>query len=931
MIVRLFPGQADVTTGHSKLPSVREEMVFPFKSGLKDTRRTRLAFMCGAGVLGLFLWATSAVLVLSHDANQMKVLVPVAVKANDPYSLLAEATRLSWLLNSSAAAELFAQAEVRFRALGDRRNEAWARIGRIRGQATNQSFTEVSRELGKELENPIVQNDARLKLWCLAAKGYTDLDLDPGLAKRSWTEALEIANRLGERQWAARAEGELGILGFLEGNTSRAAILLGRALLSTIRTGDIGGQIRFLEMLGNGYNEVRRYSEALRFFDRAIKLARASSDIGFPFMAYEGRSEALLALGRPGEAKETLEQALITAKLRQNMGHQAQVLVLLGKLEANAEDWTTSVQCLQEANKLAAKFGFYRTLADSNFQLAKVYGATKDPVAAEASLKIAVEASRKIGDRYFLPRDLAGLAALKAQLGDASEADDLYAQAEDVIDGLLIDAKESYWRSGLGASLGSIYVQHFKLMLRNGNVARALQIIERVRGRAIAASLQVRPTPNKASPAEVQIEDAISDVQIELMRAQSKTGRSGLLDRLLVLERELGLIRNERALFEDKLLNRPATLKAIQASLHEDEALLEYVLAEPQAFCISVSHEQASITVLPEGKRAIEQLTNAYLSKVRDKESAPELAKRLYSTLISPLSLTLETSRLIVVPDGRLHLLSFDALMDPSGQYLIESKTVTYTTSASVFRLLRRRRPVHTPTRDLLAVGDVLYRNEPNAVLASAGISRRLMRGLYDLFDAHLSDLPATREEVLTISKETGRDSTILLGAKATEATFKAEPLEDFKVLHLAVHGVADVEFPDRAALVLGRDPGSKEDGLLQSREIAELRLNADLVTLSACDSAIGKLEGEAGMDNLEEAFFIAGAQAVVASLWSADDTVTGRLMGQFYKHLADGRDKAAALREAKLDLLHKYGNGTPPFYWAGFVLAGEGASPIAF
>ncbi len=109
------------------------------------------------------------------------------------------------------------------------------------------------------------------------------------------------------------------------------------------------------------------------------------------------------------------------------------------------------------------------------------------------------------------------------------------------------------------------------------------------------------------------------------------------------------------------------------------------------------------------------------------------------------------------------------------------------------------------------------------------------------------------------------------------------------------------------------------------------MHLNAELVTLSACDGANGKLQGEAGISNLEEAFFIAGARAVVASLWGADDTVTTALMERFYTHLAEGQDKASALREAKLDLLQKYGDSTAPFYWAGFVLVGEGASPISF
>jgi CHAT domain-containing protein len=269
--------------------------------------------------------------------------------------------------------------------------------------------------------------------------------------------------------------------------------------------------------------------------------------------------------------------------------------------------------------------------------------------------------------------------------------------------------------------------------------------------------------------------------------------------------------------------------------------------------------------------------------------------------------------------------------MDSSGQYLINSKVLSYATSASVFRFLRMRRPVPPPSKDMSAMGDVPYRDESHMLLASTSWSHRVVRGFADLFGANLDNLPATRDEVLTVSKETGSKSTLLLGDQATEAEFKAQPLDQYKVLHLAVHGVTDSDFPDRAALVLGRDPQSKDDGLLQAREIAELHLNADLVTLSACDTAKGKLQGEAGMESLEEAFFMAGSRAVVASLWSADDATTGSLMQHFYQHLAEGHDKATSLREAKLDLLRKFGGDAAPFYWAGFILTGEGATSIAF
>jgi len=179
------------------------------------------------------------------------------------------------------------------------------------------------------------------------------------------------------------------------------------------------------------------------------------------------------------------------------------------------------------------------------------------------------------------------------------------------------------------------------------------------------------------------------------------------------------------------------------------------------------------------------------------------------------------------------------------------------------------------------------------------------------------------------VNKLVGNDGIVLLGTQATETAFKTQPLQDFKIIHLAAHGFTDTQFPERSGLVLGVDPNSHDDGLLQVREIIRLRFNADVVTLSACNTGVGKLQGEEGVTNLVEAFLVSGAKAVVASLWSADDTYTLDLMERFYTHIAEGQDKASALRQAKLDLLAKYGRQVPPYYWGAFVLVGDGGSPI--
>jgi CHAT domain-containing protein len=231
-----------------------------------------------------------------------------------------------------------------------------------------------------------------------------------------------------------------------------------------------------------------------------------------------------------------------------------------------------------------------------------------------------------------------------------------------------------------------------------------------------------------------------------------------------------------------------------------------------------------------------------------------------------------------------------------------------------------------------LGIGAVPYDLEPKDGGPSRGIMRAVSRGVYDVSGTHLYRLPASRQEVIGAERSLNHPdlSVLLLDANATESKFKSQPPGNFKILHFAVHGVSSPQFPERAALILGRDPNSTDDGLLQFREITRLSLSADLVTLSACDTATGKLEGEEGIDGLAEAFLLAGARSVVGALWNVDDSATDTLMKSFYTHLANGEDKASALRHAKLDYLEGLGD-RPPAYWAAFTLLGDGSSAITF
>jgi CHAT domain-containing protein len=164
-----------------------------------------------------------------------------------------------------------------------------------------------------------------------------------------------------------------------------------------------------------------------------------------------------------------------------------------------------------------------------------------------------------------------------------------------------------------------------------------------------------------------------------------------------------------------------------------------------------------------------------------------------------------------------------------------------------------------------------------------------------------LSPLPYSAAEVRALERAVGAGSTIRVDAEATEGALKGLALERYGIVHFATHALLSESAPQRTALVLMPGPEDLEDGFLQAREVYRLRLGAELVVLSACQTARGRIVRGEGVQSLAQAFFHAGARSVVASLWDVEDRSTAELMAAFYRHLVGGRPKAEALRAAKL------------------------------
>jgi CHAT domain-containing protein len=614
---------------------------------------------------------------------------------------------------------------------------------------------------------------------------------------------------------------------------------------------------------------------------------------------------------------------MIRAEAQHNYMAMSQLLIVAGKIET-----------LKRANEISQTRGFQHVFAWSAFELARASRNAGDLNSAESMASKAIAIMRDVEDRSHLPQHLNLLAQIEASKGNFELADQLYTEATDVIDALLVNVTRRQLKSSLIATLSEAYVSHFELAATKfADVKKAYEIIETARGRTLADTLRGGEAESLSSSSDqvsLEAQHEINRIQLALMHETNRTERQSLLDELFAQEQLLMPVSKTRSPLKSAAdRSRPIPVRTLQASLGRDEMLLEYVLAESQSYCLQIRRGSAAVLVIPSGRKRIEALVADYLRDIRSRNADIAAGEELFTLLVKPAMGKSSMTKLVVIPDGGLHLLPFDGLKTPDGKYILETHVVTYAPSATVLHLLRQRHHAERPTMSFLGIGDVIY-PRPTAATSNANIDPEDdSPDFFNVNGVSFPDLPGSRQELVAVADIVKGRKQLLLGPNATEAAVKAVALSDYSIIHFAVHGLGNAQFPDRAALVLGSSPGRGEDGLLQAREIRDLPLRADLVVLSACDTGNGRLLGEEGIASLERAFLLAGAKAVIASLWTTDDTYTIALMRQLYQHLMDGADKGSALRQAKLDLLQQFGDQALPVYWAAFTLVGDGSGAI--
>ncbi len=495
----------------------------------------------------------------------------------------------------------------------------------------------------------------------------------------------------------------------------------------------------------------------------------------------------------------------------------------------------------------------------------------------------------QIGGIYWIV--LLDRARIALREGQKIAAEDMLKKAIDIIEKQRSSINSEAGRIGFVGDKQTAYAELTALLLADGRYAEAFAYVERAKSRALVDLLALQKKINfrggqteqiKATLAQIdKVEDNLAVVaQIEDKENQRKS-------RAVVLALKKDLQEKAPELAALVTVTTPATAE-IQSKIKDDETLLEYYYTGKQWYVFILTGKTIVAQKLPVAdlEKNIEALRKNITT--RNLPDFNQYSRALYRQIFTLAAPAIKTIKLIIVPHGPLHYLPFAALSDGK-EYLIERFSIRMLPSASVLNFLKERAKQEDR-------GAMIFGNPK--------------------LDDPKYDLKFAQDEALAIGKILPK-SNVLLRSEATKTNLLNFGSK-YSVIHLAVHGVFDLDKPLNSALLLAADRNN--DGLLRAGDLYNLSLSADLVTLSACETALGKVSTGDDVVGFTRGFLYAGARSLISSLWQVDDEATRDLMVNFYTNLSK-MSKDDALQQAQLKVKKQY---PQPFYWAAFLLTGS-------
>ncbi|HKG22339.1 MAG TPA: CHAT domain-containing protein, partial [Blastocatellia bacterium] len=789
---------------------------------------------------------------------------------------------------------------------------------------------------------------------------------EPQQALQYYSQSLAIIDSFSNpsRDKLGRKATTLGNIGYAYmalGEFDRAVEYSSRALDLAKQLGDTRTQAQSLLNLGDAYFEMGHTQEAMERYNLALPIAVDLQDIWKQGYILTSRGRAYAKMGNYTQAMADYNQAYELQKSNENLFGQADILnkrgqayAALGSRELALEQYRRALalwQILKDARGEAASLygiaqveGQLGNLTEARKNIEKAIDRMEDLRHNVASPQLRSAYLASVRDSYDLDVDLR-MRSHRLDPSGGYEASAFYAsergRARSLLENLT-EASEDI-RRGVDPSL----IKRERLLRQQVNIKAERHM------KAQRASFSEK---EKAASSR-ELEEALEQYRISQAEIRAKSPAYAALTQ-----------------------PQPVALSEVQKSLLDDDTLLlEYSLGDARSYLWAVTPSSVSSYELP-GQKEIEEAARSVYesltarqpvvdepSKMRSAriasadEQYPAAAARLSRILLGPVASQLGTRRLVIVPEGALQYVPFESLPAPAGgspRPLMADHEISYLASASVLAALRKEAPKRKPAERGVAVfADPVYEpDDPRVEGAKLARKKRdepapkELAGEADPQEKHgqgeIGSIPRSAPDSVTGGTEfqmgrlsqsgeegrairalaPGTKSLLVTGLSANRKLAESDELSRYRIIHFAAHGILDNKNPELSGIVLSLvdEKGRPQDGFLRLHDIYNLKLTADLVVLSACDTGLGKnIRGE-GLVGLTRGFMYAGAPRVIASLWKVHDEATAFLMSIFYRNmLKEGMKASAALRSAKVEM-SKQKRWSAPYYWAAFVLQGD-------
>ncbi|HEY3025466.1 MAG TPA: CHAT domain-containing tetratricopeptide repeat protein [Pyrinomonadaceae bacterium] len=762
-------------------------------------------------------------------------------------------------------------------------------------------------------------------------------------ALETYARSLKINEELNNSEGVGSVLNNMGLVFLDQGNYLKSLDSFQKSLAFTDPSDGLGIASTLLN-IGYLYSTLGNYPLALDYLQQALARAEELGAKPVIWKALQGIGTVQRSQGNFAQSLDYLEKALSILTSLGSKDRITEILTEIGAVYYEQGDYARALEFFQKSLDIAQTIGV-KTAATLN-AMARTYNAQGDHARALDFAERAADVARETDQNEVLwqARTTSGEAFLA--LRQSEKARQAFTEAIRIIDSLREEVpgaetqREEFFENKLAP-----YKAMIKLLLAENNPAAALANAERAKGRVLLDVLRSgRTNINKAmSSSERQREQELTGTLIglntqiarEKMRDKPDSARVGDLNT------QIEKARLKREDFQTSLYAAHPELKiqrgeteawrleqATELLPDNKSALLEYVVAADRLYLFVITrgtrNDDAGLQTytIPLKRDELGAQVEKFWRRLANHDlDYRDSAAELYDLVIKAAQGQLQgKNTLIIVPDDVLWDLPFQALKPAGGHYLVEDYAISYAPSLTVLRaMIAKRRQTKTAMATLLAVG--------NPSLAKLTVERAR-----NVLSEALDSLPEAERQVKTLGQLYGpAQSRIYFGSEAREGRVKAEAA-NYRILQLATHGVLNNANPMYSHIVLSQsadDP--KEDGLLEAWEIMDLDLKAELVVLSACDTARGRIGAGEGVIGLTWAFFVAGSPTTVVSQWSVESASTTELMLNFHRNLKAPRGgsqyamtKAEALRQAQLKLLRtkQYQH---PFFWAGFVVVGDG------